>query len=63
MDPRGLTTDEQPSPYQVVAEHRVYRLRHYYTDSAGEDGDDSGGENREGQAHPPSRRKGRKERA
>ena len=26
----GLATDEQPSPYEVVAEHRVYRLRRYY---------------------------------
>jgi putative long chain acyl-CoA synthase len=28
----GLTTDEEPSPYEVVSEHRVYRLRHYYGD-------------------------------
>jgi putative long chain acyl-CoA synthase len=34
----GLTTDEQPSPYEVAAEHRVYRLRHYY---AGEIADDA----------------------
>jgi putative long chain acyl-CoA synthase len=26
----GLTTDEEPSPYELVAEERVYRLRHYY---------------------------------
>ena len=26
----GLATDEEPSPYEVVAEQRVYRLRHYY---------------------------------
>jgi putative long chain acyl-CoA synthase len=26
----GLATDEEPSPYEVAAEHRVYRLRHYY---------------------------------
>jgi putative long chain acyl-CoA synthase len=26
----GLTTDEEPSPYEVTREHRVYRLRHYY---------------------------------
>ena len=25
----GLTTDEEPSPYEVASEHRVYRLRHY----------------------------------
>jgi putative long chain acyl-CoA synthase len=27
----GLATDEQPSPYVVAAEHRVYRLRRYYS--------------------------------
>jgi putative long chain acyl-CoA synthase len=26
----GLTTDEEPSPYEVASEQRVYRLRHYY---------------------------------
>jgi putative long chain acyl-CoA synthase len=26
----GLQTDQQPSPYELAAEHRVYRLRHYY---------------------------------
>jgi putative long chain acyl-CoA synthase len=26
----GLDTDEQPSPYEVVSEHRVYKLRRYY---------------------------------
>jgi putative long chain acyl-CoA synthase len=26
----GLATDEQPSPYEVAAEHHIYRLRHYY---------------------------------
>ncbi len=26
----GLATDEEPSPYEVVTEQRVYRLRHYY---------------------------------
>jgi putative long chain acyl-CoA synthase len=44
----GLDTDEQPSPYEVVAEHRVYKLRRYYhgshgagrsTTRAGADGD------------------------
>ena len=30
----GLATDEEPSPYEIAAEHRVYRLRHYYADSA-----------------------------
>ncbi len=31
----GLATDEQPSPYEVAAEHRVYRLRHYYPGDGG----------------------------
>jgi putative long chain acyl-CoA synthase len=26
----GLSTDEQPSPFEIVAEQRVYRLRRYY---------------------------------
>ncbi len=26
----GLTTDEEPSPYEVISEQRVYRLRHYH---------------------------------
>jgi putative long chain acyl-CoA synthase len=26
----GLNTHEEPSPYEVAAEHRVYRLRHYH---------------------------------
>ncbi len=26
----GLVTDEDPSPYEIAAEHLVYRLRHYY---------------------------------
>ena len=30
----GLVTDERSAPYEIAAEHRVYRLRHYY---AGED--------------------------
>jgi putative long chain acyl-CoA synthase len=30
----GLATDEEPSPYEVAAEQRVYRLRHYYPDAA-----------------------------
>jgi putative long chain acyl-CoA synthase len=34
----GLDTQEEPSPYEVAAEHRVYRLRHYYP-SAAENGD------------------------
>jgi putative long chain acyl-CoA synthase len=34
----GLDTEEKPSPYEVAAEHRVYRLRHYYPPTA-ENGD------------------------
>ena len=29
----GLATDEEPSPYEVVSEHPVYRLRRYYPDA------------------------------
>jgi putative long chain acyl-CoA synthase len=29
----GLNTDEQPSPYEVVSEQRVYRLRRYYPEA------------------------------
>jgi putative long chain acyl-CoA synthase len=28
----GLATDEQPSPYEIAAERRVYKLRHYFPD-------------------------------
>jgi putative long chain acyl-CoA synthase len=38
----GLATDEQPSPYQVVAEHRVYKLRRYYRGSDGDAPADAG---------------------
>jgi putative long chain acyl-CoA synthase len=30
----GLETDEQPSPYEIASEQRVFRLRHYYADQA-----------------------------
>jgi putative long chain acyl-CoA synthase len=30
----GLATDEVPSPYEIAAEHRVYRLRHYHPEAA-----------------------------
>jgi putative long chain acyl-CoA synthase len=33
----GLTTEEQPSPYEVASEHRVYRLRRYYPDATADD--------------------------
>ncbi len=32
----GLRTDEEASPYQVVAEQPVYRLRRYFPDTLGE---------------------------
>jgi putative long chain acyl-CoA synthase len=28
----GLATDEVASPFELVSEQRVYRLRHYYAD-------------------------------
>jgi putative long chain acyl-CoA synthase len=28
----GLTTEDEPSPYEVAAEQRIYRLRRYYAD-------------------------------
>src|SRR5437763_5721698 len=31
----GLATDEEPSPFEIVAEQRVYRLRRYYPDRGG----------------------------
>jgi putative long chain acyl-CoA synthase len=31
----GLTTYDEPSPYEVASEHRVYRLRHYYASENG----------------------------
>jgi putative long chain acyl-CoA synthase len=31
----GLQTDEEPSPYEIVAEERVYRLRRYFPTSNG----------------------------
>jgi putative long chain acyl-CoA synthase len=30
----GLATDEQPSPYEIATEQRVFKLRHYYADRA-----------------------------
>jgi putative long chain acyl-CoA synthase len=30
----GLETGEEPSPFEVVGEHRVYRLRRYFPDDA-----------------------------
>jgi putative long chain acyl-CoA synthase len=31
----GLSTDEESSPFEVAAEHRVYRLRHYFPEQGG----------------------------
>ena len=28
----GLTTDDEPSPYEVIDEQRMFRLRRYYAD-------------------------------
>jgi putative long chain acyl-CoA synthase len=33
----GLTTDEEASPFEVAAEHRVYKLRHYFPGTDGAD--------------------------
>jgi putative long chain acyl-CoA synthase len=33
----GLETGDQPSPYEVASEQRVYRLRHYYAHQEGQD--------------------------
>jgi putative long chain acyl-CoA synthase len=30
----GLTTEDEPSPYEVVSEQRIYRLRRYYPDQS-----------------------------
>ena len=32
----GLTTDDEPSPYEVTDEQRVFRLRRYYPGANGE---------------------------
>jgi putative long chain acyl-CoA synthase len=29
----GLETDQEPSPYELHSEHRIFRLRRYYTDA------------------------------
>ena len=34
----GLATDQEPSPYEVAREHRIYRLRHYYPGPTGQNG-------------------------
>jgi putative long chain acyl-CoA synthase len=31
----GLNTDEEPSPYELAGEHRVYKLRHYFPGADG----------------------------
>jgi putative long chain acyl-CoA synthase len=35
----GLETGDEPAPFDVVTEQRVYRLRRYFPDEAGDDGD------------------------
>jgi putative long chain acyl-CoA synthase len=34
----GLAPDQEPSPYEVAREHRIYRLRHYYSGTADHNG-------------------------
>jgi putative long chain acyl-CoA synthase len=34
----GLATDERSAPYEIAAEHRVYKLRHYFADGGESDG-------------------------
>jgi putative long chain acyl-CoA synthase len=44
----GLRTDELPSPYDVAAERRVYRLRHYYPEGGSGGSGGPGGRGRRG---------------
>src|SRR5579859_2711566 len=39
----GLVTEDEPSPFEIAGEHRVYKLRHYYppAGAAGAAGDAS----------------------
>jgi putative long chain acyl-CoA synthase len=41
----GLATDELPSPYEVMAEHPIYRLRRYYSEADAESSSGNGAEN------------------
>lgn len=47
----GLATGDKPSPYEVVSEQRVYRLRHYFPDHL--EPDDDGGTGRPVLLVPP----------
>jgi putative long chain acyl-CoA synthase len=38
----GLVSDERSSPYEIAAEHRVYKLRRYYADSGQQEGRSGG---------------------
>jgi putative long chain acyl-CoA synthase len=49
----GLDTAEDPSPYEVAAERRVYRLRHYYPSGDGSGNGGGAGSSRAGTAGPP----------
>ena len=40
----GLVTDERSAPYEIAAEHRVYKLRHYYAGDAAQDGRGAAGD-------------------
>src|ERR1039457_6017280 len=41
----GLATDELPSPYEVMVEHPIYRLRRYYSEADAESSSGNGAEN------------------
>ena len=45
----GLAIDQEPSPYEIAAEHRVYRLRRYYPEPS----EDGHGRRRAAAARPP----------
>ncbi len=49
----GLETDEQPSPYEVFSEHRVYKLRRYYADRSDSGASTDGKRGAAGGGHRP----------
>jgi putative long chain acyl-CoA synthase len=53
----GLATEDQPSPYEIAGEHRVYRLRHYYPgigEAPGAAGNGAGARDRAGARQRPA---------
>jgi putative long chain acyl-CoA synthase len=46
----GLVTDERSAPYEIAAEHRVYKLRHYWAEDVAQNG---GHPDRGGDPGPP----------